>query len=289
MSIDWTKLPSLTALRSFDATARAKSFSGAARSLNVTHAAVAQQVRALEEHLGLQLLERSPQGVSLTSHGQELAQALATGFSAIEEGVNTLKEKDQNRPIRVTTTAYFAEAVIFPRMSRFWSAHPDVEVSFSQSDEAVDIVKEGFDVAVRAGEGDWPGLNARLLVESPTRAFAAPSLVDDPNTDWSKLPWLIPDNSEWERVALRESGIDIDSILTVDLGAASLEVRGGEEGMGLVLESELDLAPQVAAGTLKIAPVPITHLGRFFVVTPPWKPRAQVADFIKWLVSEFGS
>jgi len=283
MTLDWTKLPSLTALRAFEAAARAKSFSAAARSLNVTHAAVAQQVRALEEFIGMQLLERSARGVSLTSEGQELAKALATGFAAIAEGIETLQKTNRNRPVRVTTTAFFAEAVIFPRITEFWSAAPEIEISFSPSDEAIDLVAEGFDVAIRAGDGNWPGLKCHLLIESPTRAFAAPSLVDNPTTNWDEVPWLIPSDSLWEREALKESGIDTSTIRTLELGNPSLEIRAGEEGMGLVVESEIDVRAQVEAGTLKIAPISITNMSRYFIVTPPWKPRPPVVAFIEWL------
>ncbi len=286
--IDWLKFPSLTALRSFEATARAGSFSEAARRLNVTHAAVAQQIRALEDYLGIQLLERSPRGVSLTRDGEELAQTLYTGFGAIAEGVDALLERDRNRPIRITTTAFFAEAVIFPRMAEFWGAHSGTAISFTPSDDALDIVAEGFDLAIRAGEGSWEGLSARLLVESPTRAFAAPALIDDPETQWDTLPWLIPTDSFWEREALEQSGIDTKRIATRDLGNPSLEVRAGEEGMGLVLESEIDMQAQMRAGTLKIAPVPINHVSRYFIVTPPWKPRQPVVDFMEWLVTVAG-
>jgi len=283
MPFDWTRLPSLTALRAFEATAQAKSFSAAARSLNVTHAAIAQQVRALEDYLGMQLLERSPRGVSLTSEGQDLARALTMGFTAIAEGVATLQEKDKNRPIRVTTTAFFAEAVIFPMIADFWRKNPGIEVSFTPSDEAVDLVADGYDLAIRAGGGDWPGLTSRFLIESPTRAFAAPSLVDDPTTNWNEVPWLFPDNSVWEREALVQSGIEVSDIKTVDLGNPSLEIRAGEEGMGLVLESEIDARAQVKAGTLKIAPIAITDISQYFIVTPPWRPRPPVVAFIDWL------
>lgn len=281
--IDWTKLPSLTALRSFEAAAQAGSFSAAARSLNVTHAAVAQQVRVLEEHIGVQLLDRSPRGVNLTSEGRELAQALATGFATIAEGVDALTEKDKNRPIRVTTTAFFAQAVIFPKIAEFWSNHPDTEVSFTPTDEALDIVAEGFDVAIRAGEGNWPGLNARLLIESPTRALAAPSLVDDSRTNWEAVPWLIPSSSLWQRKALEQSGIDTNNIRILDLGNPSLELRAAEEGMGLVVQAEIDAYVQINSGTLKIAPIPVSHMSKFFLVTPPWKPRPTVGTFIDWL------
>lgn len=285
MTLDWTKLPSLTALRAFEAAARAKSFSAAARSLNVTHAAVAQQVRALEEFIGMQLLERSARGVSLTSDGQELAKALANGFAAIAEGIGSLQEKNRSRPVRVTTTAYFAEAVIFPKITGFWSTAPEIEISFIPSDEAIDLVAEGFDLAIRAGDGNWPSLTSRLLIESPTRAFAAPSLVDNPATNWDEVPWLIPSGSLWERVALEESGIDASTIRILEIGDPSLEIRAGEEGMGLVLESEIDVRAQVEAGTLKIAPISITNMSRYFIVTPPWKPRPPAAAFIRWLES----
>lgn len=281
--LDWSRLPSLTALRAFEAAARAQSFSAAARSLNVTHAAVAQQVKALEDHLGLQLVQRSTRGIDLTPDGRVLAEELRNGFGTIAAAVDRLQDRDRDRPVRVTTTAYFAEAVIFPRIASFWSANPGVEVSFASSDDPVDIVAEGFDLAIRAGEGNWPGLHATVLVESPTRVCAAPHLVDDPSTEWSRIPYLIPDNSNWERAALSASGIDPDHIMTRDMGNPALEIRAGEEGIGLVVESEIDLRAQLDKGTLKIAPVPVAHISRYFIVTPPWAPRQNARRFIDWL------
>lgn len=83
MSIDWRTLPSLTALRAFAATADTRSFSQAARALNVTHAALSQQVRALEDDLGRSLVQRDGRGVSLTTDGEQLHDALGEGFAAI--------------------------------------------------------------------------------------------------------------------------------------------------------------------------------------------------------------
>ena len=286
--IDWTKLPSLTALRAFDATARAKSFSGAARTLNVTHAAVAQQVSALEEYLGVTLVQRSTRGIALTPEGSDLSARLAEGFSAIAEGIATLSEKQAARPIRATTTSYFAESVIFPRIADFWRVHPGVEISFTPSDEALDIVGAGLDLAVRAGPGDWPGLRSTHLIDSPTVACAAAHLIDNPSTDWSSVPWLLPNDTTWERQALEASGIDVATIRAIDVGDPALEIRAGEEGLGLVLESEIDLRPRLDAGTLKIAPIPIRHTSSYHVVTPPWRPRPAVSQFIDWLKSSCG-
>jgi LysR family glycine cleavage system transcriptional activator len=104
MNIDWKTLPSLSALRAFDAAARCASFSGAARSLNVTPAAISQQVRALEAELGLSLVRRDGRGIALTEHGTLLARSLQQGFGAIVEGIGMLRETERKRGIRVTTT-----------------------------------------------------------------------------------------------------------------------------------------------------------------------------------------
>ena len=286
MAIDWTKLPSLTALRAFDATARAKTFSGAARSLNVTHAAVAQQVTALESHLDTKLVERSPRGIRLTPEGRELAERLEGGFSAIAEAVRSLQHTTASRPVRVTTTTFFAEAVIFPKLSSFWRDHPETEISFTPSDQALDIVAEGYDLAIRAGKGAWPGLTVRPFLEGRTIACAAPSLVDDPSTNWEAVPWLIPNDSVWEVEALTQSGLDPATLPVIDVGNPALEVRAAEEGIGLVLESEIELRPRIAAGTLKIAPVDIAYISRYFIVTPPRDPRPLVRAFIDWRIAQ---
>ncbi|MDA7427639.1 LysR substrate-binding domain-containing protein [Primorskyibacter aestuariivivens] len=287
-AIDWTKLPSLTALRAFDATARTRSFSAAARSLNVTHAAVAQQVSALEVHMGVTLVDRSPRGVALTPAGQVLSDHLQQGFAAIADGVGRVLEQDRARPVRVTTTSYFAEAVIFPDIADFWRDNPDIELSFTPSDTTIDLVAEGYDLAVRAGYGNWPDLSVTHLLDSPTLACTAPSLVDDPATNWDRVPWLLPADSFWERDALQVSGIDPDSLTITDLGNPSLEIRAAEEGVGLVLESRIDLKRQLDRGTLKPAPIPIRHVSSYFLVTPPREPRPAVRQFMNWLIRTCG-
>lgn len=273
----------LNALRVFEVVARADSFSSAARSLNVTPAAVMQQVRSLEDHLGLKLVTGSPRGISLTEEGATLSRRLREGFALIAEALDDLIKRDADRPVRVTTTSYFAEAVIFPRVAEFWRETPGIEVSFVSTDDPVDLVEDGFDLAVRAGHGNWPGLTSVPLVESETLACAAPALVDDPDTDWTRVPWLIPGASTWEAAALRASGIDPASIQTMDIGNPSLEVRAAEEGLGIVVESAIDLRQQLARGTLKRAPFSLNFTSRYFVVTPTWAARPSVRAFSDWL------
>ena len=281
--VDWTKLPSLTSLRAFEATAQTKSFSGAARSLNVTHAAVAQQVSYLEEFLGFPLVQRSTRGLTLTSEGEELARNLTQGFSAIVEGIEKVSDRQSGRPVRLTITSFFAESVILPRISEFWSSNPGIEVALTPTDDAVDLIADGYDLAVRAGVGPWDGLLSTPLFTTPTIACAAPHIVDDPTTDWNVFPWLLPDDTTWERLALEQSGIDTKSIKTIDLGDPAQEISAAKQGLGLLVESEVDLRKHLEAGSLKIAPIEITHSATFHLVQPPWPQRPAVKKFARWL------
>ncbi len=107
MTLNWRDLPSLSSLRAFAAVAELGGFSQAARTLNVTHAAVAQQVRALESTLDTPLVARDGRGMALTVEGQQLAQALADGFGTIASGVAALRAGGSDRPVRITLTASF--------------------------------------------------------------------------------------------------------------------------------------------------------------------------------------
>lgn len=192
MSVDWRDIPSLASLRAFDATARNGGFAGAARSLNVTHAAIAQQVRALEADLGMSLAVRQGRNVVLTEAGLQLARSLGEGFDAIAGGIARLREANALRALRVTTTPFLTERVIMPKLSEFWTAHPGAEISISPKREYADVLGEGFDLAIRAifpsriAESVGPGLDYEIISEVTLIAIASPTLV------WATTRWSLP-------------------------------------------------------------------------------------------------
>ncbi len=124
--MDWSQLPSLTSLRAFAALADGKSYTRAATALNVSHAAVSQQVKALEERLGVSLVVRVGRGIMLTSVGASLARDLETGFAAIRRGVETLTGADVSRPVQITTSPAFAVEWLMPRIAEFQQLHPKI-------------------------------------------------------------------------------------------------------------------------------------------------------------------
>ncbi len=175
--IPWRTMPPLSALRAFAAFAETGSVTAAGARLNVSHAAVSQQLRQLEGYLGLALLDRQGRGMALTAEGQRLAEAVAAGFGGIARVIEQLTGDEADRPLRITTTANFAAGWLMPRLADFRGRHPEISLTIDPSPVVQPIGPGGIDLALRYGKGVWPGLEARLVVSTPVIVVAAPGLV----------------------------------------------------------------------------------------------------------------
>jgi LysR family transcriptional regulator, glycine cleavage system transcriptional activator len=289
MATDWRSLPSLTALRAFAATAELRSFSQAARVLNVTHAAVAQQVRALEEHLGRPLVQREGRGVSLTADGEQLAEALSEGFGAFQRGLEALRAGEADRPVRITLTASFAAQWLMPRLRDFWDRNPDIGLSLHPDSKVVDLHRERMDLAIRYGNGDWPGVEAAYLTSARMVIAGAPSLIGDRNLtlrDLESMDWILsrtwPEQDAW----LRQLGLDPEALNRTDINSEELAIAAARQGLGLVIESVALIESDVAEGRLRIVHESRDKLPAYFVATLPGPKRAAARVFLKWLKSQ---
>lgn len=281
--IDWRNLPSLSALRAFEATSRHRSFAAAARTLNVTHAAVAQQVRGLEKALGAPLVRRSGRSVALTDRGVQLAVALNDGFGVVADGVRQIRDSEAQRPLRITTTASFADRVILPRLGQFWARHPDIELSFYTTTRKVDLAAEGFDMAVRAGGRTEPGLTRTHLLTSHWIAVGAPALLDGPEQDISRLPWVWHGAGDWEQALFRSAGLDPDRLRKISLGTDTLEHNTVNQGLGLSFFTEIIARPDIVAGNVRRVQMPPLPVVEYYIVTPSGPHRPALDIFIGWL------
>ncbi|MBI3503778.1 MAG: LysR family transcriptional regulator [Proteobacteria bacterium] len=150
------RLPSLTALRSFEAAARHASMSRAAEMLGVTHGAVSRQVRGLEAQLGILLLENRRGRLQLTAAGSSLMNVLDDAFGRIARGIDAICA-DAASDITVSSFGSFAMRWLIPRLHLFQSARPDIVVRLTTSDTvANESARGGFDLAVRVGAAPWP-------------------------------------------------------------------------------------------------------------------------------------
>jgi LysR family glycine cleavage system transcriptional activator len=290
MAVDWLHLPPLTALRAFAATAEAGSFSGAARKLNVTHAAVVQQVRALEDHLGRPLVQREGRGVSLTVDGGQLAEALGEGFGAIQRGIEALTAGEADRPVRVTLTASFAAQWLMPRLKGFWAKHPDIGLSMHPDNRVVDMHRERMDLGIRYGNGDWAGVESTYLASARLVIAGAPSLIGDKAAlnpeEMREMDWILSRTWPEQDAYLRQLGLEPDGLSRTDINSEELAIAAARQGLGLVVESAALIEADVAEGRLRIVHESREKLPAYFVVTLPGPKRAAARAFLKWLMSQ---
>lgn len=284
---NWSSLPALSALRALDATARYGGFSGAARSLNVTPAAVAQQVRSLEADLGVSLARRSGKSIILTAAGERLARALGDGFEAISDGVEALRDAESRRGIRVATTPSIVDEFLLLRLRDFWRRHPGVEVSLLPQPRFGDLVAEGFDLGIRAGSGNWEGLDAEFLAPSRWILAGTPDLLDPPPDDLSELPWIFSRSEQWQRKLIRQAGQDPDKLGIVDVGVSSLQENMMRQGYGVEIISEFLIREDLAAGRVIGIEIPNMPPLAYYAVTPRGPVRKNVRLFRDWLKTTF--
>jgi LysR family glycine cleavage system transcriptional activator len=172
------RLPPLNALKAFEAAARLSSFSRAALELNVTHAAISRHVRALEAEFRTPLFERTGRGVELTDAGGELATQLTKSFDLIASATNRFARPSRRRKrLTVTADVSFAALWLVPRLGKFTSLHPGIELVVDPSHRLVDFNKEDVDFGIRFGAGVWNGIEARKLLDSRLTLVCSPKLL----------------------------------------------------------------------------------------------------------------
>ena len=173
-----TRLPSLNALRAFEASARHLNFRGAAEELGVTQGAVAQHVRGLEADLGIKLFDRLSRSLALTEPGRRYAGQLRRAFEIMTNATAALRPEPARLTISVTPT--FAGKWLIPRLQAFRTDHPDVELRIVASESLANFQNDGVDIAVRQGRPPFgPGLVADLLFEQEIVAVGSPTLLGD--------------------------------------------------------------------------------------------------------------
>ena len=160
------RLPPLNALKAFEAAARHESFTRAAEELCVTQGAVSHQVKALEAELGIKLFNRERQRLVITEAGREYLIVVRDAFDRIAVGTERLVQRQSSGVLTVSTSPDFAAKWLVHRLGRFAEAHPDIDLRISATLHHVDFAREDVDLAVRHGDGNWPGLDVvRLSTE----------------------------------------------------------------------------------------------------------------------------
>lgn len=293
------RLPSLTALRAFEAAARHLSFAKAAEELHVTPAALSYQIKALEEEIGAPLFRRLNRAVELTTAGAAAAPGLTRAFDTMRDAVAECRRAaGQSEGLTVTAGPAFTAKWLAPRIYRFVEARPDIELRLVASLKKLDFRRDGVDAAIRFTRVDEePGCYVETLIEELMTPICTPELAATLKTpaDLAKARILHDDS-----LAIMESPPGWPDWLHA-AGATDLTLTRGPrfsnadhvldaavEGAGVAL-GRLSMAQGDLRSGRLVAPFPlaIDSGAHFNFVCPAGdETRADIAAFLGWLRAE---
>lgn len=170
-------LPSMTALKAFEAAARHLSFTGAAKELEQTQGAISHQIRELESRLGVALFIRQSRGISLTTDGEKYLYYVSESLDRLKAGAQSLQAKPSSNVLTVSCSANFAQKWLVPRLGHFIAENPEIDLRISATDQHVTFSNDGVDLAIRHGNGYWPQLSVTQLCSESIFPVCSPHLI----------------------------------------------------------------------------------------------------------------
>lgn len=292
----------LNALRAFEAAARHLSFKAAADELSVTPAAVSQQIRALEDYLGVQLFHRTSREILLTPRAAEALASLSEGFEALTEACAILQADADDRELVVSVAPSLAAKWLVPRLGRFAERAPEQIVKVVATHELTDFRRENVDVAIRYGSGAYPELYVEELMREEVFPVCAPQLVEGEHAirtpEDLKRVTLIHDDSSLEDEScptwamwLKAAGVEMEEGQpALHFNQTALAIEAAAAGRGVALAKRMLAEADLKAGRL-VRPFKASQPVDFayYIVCPEAHlERPKVRRFLDWLREEAG-
>jgi LysR family transcriptional regulator, glycine cleavage system transcriptional activator len=286
------RLPSLNAVKAFEAAARSESFTRAAEELCVTQAAVSQQVKALELTLGIKLFNRERQRLVITEAGREYLAVVRDAFDRLALGTSRLIERQSSGVLTISTSPDFAAKWLVHRLGQFADAH-EIDLRVSATVQHVDLAREQVDVAVRHGEGNWPDLHAVRLCAERLFPVCSPKLISGRNritkaSDLLRYPLLrLEDWSTWTRW-FTAAGICNPILRGPILSQASILIDAAVDGQGIALARTTLAAWDLINGRLVIPiDVSLRTQKTYWIICPKVTASVpKISTFRDWLLAE---
>ncbi len=255
-------IPGLQSLKAFDASARHLNFTRAAAELNVTPAAVSHQIKELEEAIGVPLFQRTSRHMQLTRQGQILKPAIGDALEGLTRALQKLRQVENPTQVRVTASPSIAAKWLVPRIDRFLQEVPGADVRIDVSSEPLDFDREDIDVAIRFGDGVYPGLVVEKLFHDTLFPVCSPDLLKgtkklrEPkdllqftliHLDWEAQGAVWPN---WRMWMLAAGVKDFNDTRGLHFSQTSLAVQAAVDGHGVALGDSTLVADDLASGRL---------------------------------------
>lgn len=292
-----SRLP-LLGLRAFEATARHLSVSNAAAELCVTPGAVSQQVKLLEEVVGVPLLRRKGRSVELTDAGQVLRPALTQAFQTIELTLNAIARGPRHDTLKLCLLPTLAEKWLVPRLSRFHGAHPELDIQLMTSFREIRFEAEDVDMASFMGTDVPAGLDGLRLFDDAFQPVCSPAFLRDTcplaaPADLSKATLLhsVRRMDDWQRWLDHAGLTKLKPKRRLSFENSSLAIQGAIDGLGVAIVQRAYAAELLKAGTL-VAPFDLvahSDNGYYLVWSTARAATPAFASFLQWIQQEVHS
>ncbi len=294
------RLPPLKSLQAFEAAARWLSFSRAAEELYVTPAAISQQIKQLESYLGIALFHRMTRAVQLTEEAKIVLPLLTEGFDKLAEAVERLAREEEAGLLTVSSAPTFAIKWLVHHLTDFSNKYPDIDVRLDAALETREFQRDGIDVSIRLGMGDYPGMHVARIFGEEVSPVCSPKLMDGAkplrsfgdlknhrllHVEWGNLTLQSPDWRIWAKAAGIE---DIDVNRGPRFTVESMAIEAAINGDGVALVSHSAVVEDLRAGRL-VRPFDLavqSDIAYWLVCPHSHLRRAKVRVFCEWLLAE---
>ena len=298
------RLPPLASLRAFEAAARHLSFTRAAEDLSVTPGAISQQVRQLEDWLGVQLFRRMPKGVLLTDAGQLYGSELREVFARLVLASDRVRRHAASPILTISMVPSLATRWLIPRLGAFRARHPEIDLRLEVNSAPTDFTREAVDAGIRQGRGPgWPGLHADPLFPNILFPVCSPRLLEEAPPlrgprDLARLPLLHEDpwidaegrsqELTWTEWLAAVGAPEVDATRGPHFSQTQMSLRAALAGQGVALANAVLAGEDLRAGRLvRALPQEVdAGSGYWFVCPEGGLARPRLAAFRGWLLEE---
>jgi len=291
------KLPPISTLNALVAVARYQSFTKAAMALNVTQSAVSHQIKLIEDLWGVKLFERTGHGIATTDAGKRLAELTREYFERIGQTLDDLRVVSSHETLRIDTLQSFAVKWLVPRLRHFDELYPNIDVWISTHDQFVDFSANAIDIAIRLGDGRFPGCHTTLLLQEEVFPVCTPEFLERMGVpasprDLLRYPLLLrlgePSHMNWEDwfavagfpgVKLKEGTRFPDT---------NMALEAAMDGLGVALARTAHVVEELAAGYLvRLFDIPCPSNVAYYLVCPQGhEDRPNISAFRRWIQNE---
>jgi LysR family glycine cleavage system transcriptional activator len=284
--------PPFAALRVLEAACRLKSYSLAGGELGVTHSAVSQTIRRLEQTYGQVLFRREGMQMAPSPAAVALAKAYREAAQVVSNATDGLKARDGEASLVLTTLPSIAKLWLGPRLKRMRDALPDINIDIRTNREMANLHSDGIDVALRVGAGDWPNLRSELLFEEYVFPVCSPDfLVRNPHLNDRNLgeaPLILEDVDLWPRW-FKAIGVPVPPLLRGPVfDDSALTVEAAAAGLGVALVRRLHAQEALESGRLvRLSPTRVKDPYSCYLVWRDDNPRVDaIRRFSDWVLAE---